>query len=55
MEELLKLLGFTTPLIYAGAAYGFFHIAISGCITAPTSANTAAPRQPRNFILLRKR
>jgi hypothetical protein len=25
MEELLKLLGFTTPLIYAGAAYAFFH------------------------------
>jgi hypothetical protein len=25
MEELLKLLGFTTPLIYAGAAYGLFH------------------------------
>lgn len=25
MEELLKLLGFSTPLIYAGAAYGFFH------------------------------
>lgn len=25
MEELLKLLGFTTPLIYATAAYGFFH------------------------------
>ena len=25
MEELLKLLGFTTPLIYAAAAYGFFH------------------------------
>jgi hypothetical protein len=24
MEELLKLLGFSTPLIYAGAAYGFF-------------------------------
>lgn len=24
MEELLKLLGFTTPLIYAGAAYGLF-------------------------------
>src|SRR5215469_4885126 len=24
MEELLKLLGFTTPLIYAAAAYGFF-------------------------------
>jgi hypothetical protein len=25
MEELLKLFGFTTPLIYAGAAYGLFH------------------------------
>jgi hypothetical protein len=25
MEELLKLLGFSTPLIYAAAAYGFFH------------------------------
>ena len=25
MEELLGLLGFTTPLIYAGAAYGLFH------------------------------
>src|SRR5215469_16409660 len=25
MEELLKFLGFTTPLIYAGAAYGLFH------------------------------
>src|ERR1700730_3311239 len=25
MEELLKLLGFTTPLIYATAAYAFFH------------------------------
>jgi hypothetical protein len=25
MEELLKYLGFTTPLIYAGAAYGLFH------------------------------
>jgi hypothetical protein len=25
MEELLKYLGFTAPLIYAGAAYGFFH------------------------------
>ena len=24
MAELLKLLGFTTPLIYAAAAYGFF-------------------------------
>jgi hypothetical protein len=25
MEELLKLLGFTTPFMYAAAAYGFFH------------------------------
>jgi len=25
MEELLKYLGFTTPLIYAAAAYAFFH------------------------------
>src|SRR5262245_13784465 len=25
MAELLKLLGFTTPLIYAAAAYGLFH------------------------------
>ena len=25
MEELLKLLGFTTPLIYAGPAYALFH------------------------------
>jgi hypothetical protein len=25
MEELLKLLGFTTPLVCAGAAYGLFH------------------------------
>jgi hypothetical protein len=25
MEELLKLLGFTTPLIYAAAAYALFH------------------------------
>ena len=25
MEELLKHLGFTTPFIYAAAAYGFFH------------------------------
>jgi hypothetical protein len=25
MEDLLKLLGFGTPLIYAGAAYAFFH------------------------------
>ena len=25
MEELLKLLGFTTPFMYATAAYAFFH------------------------------
>ena len=25
MEELLKYLGFTTPLIYAAAVYGLFH------------------------------